>query len=182
MPEPAAGSPALDGAVFNAEIDEAGEFDAIAITTGSDVADSQPAQDNMVGGAIEGTTVVDVDAIDSGVADDEVVQFQEGWAREMDAGGALKHRGMSGVGSGKNDGKVCFPLKIREVKAAGVCARSEQDTGAGLGLRSGLAKLSGILDERVGGAGVSNVESDQPDTRGEESHQDAFSCSCYHTL
>src|SRR3954447_17632599 len=79
-------APPLDGAALDPEVVHARELDAVPVPSRPDVPDYQPPQEDVVGGAVVGAAVVDVEAVAPDPGHDQVVQLDVGGVGQVEAG------------------------------------------------------------------------------------------------
>src|SRR5206468_2858581 len=75
--------PAFDGTAFDPEIIHTGELDSVPVAGRSDVPDDHISQQDVMGGQVERTTVVDIDAVASRPHHDQVMEFDMRDPREV---------------------------------------------------------------------------------------------------
>ena len=83
----ATAAPSFDGAALDPEILHAGELDPVPVAGRSYVPDDHSSQQDVMGGHVERTAVVDVDAVASRPRHDQVMQFEVRDLREVEPGG-----------------------------------------------------------------------------------------------
>ena len=144
MPEPRL-APALDGAALDPEVVHAGELDAVPVALRPDVPDDQAPQDDVVGGALGGAAVVDVDAVALGPRHDQVVQLDVGGVGEVQArAAALDDRRTLGVVRPQDDGPAGLAPQPpgREAAPVGAGGQADRRPRPGLGQRRRSSSVS----------------------------------------
>ena len=109
-------SPALDGAIGDFEVPNSGEFDAVVIAIGSDVADPQSTQRHMMRtlGVGSRAAVINVESIVREFGKHEVAQLNKRRIRQMDPQVRIAKNGrLLRVRRSVHNGAACFTPQVR---------------------------------------------------------------------
>jgi hypothetical protein len=166
----AAGTPALDSAIYDLKIIYSGKFDSVGILPPADVSDLQRAEDDVMRGLAAAFAIIDVQAITGQVLEDEVVQLDVSGLRKMNADRTLSEdRRLFRVRCGDDNRLPRLALEMLEVVAATVNAGSEQYAHARFRRVHRSAKLNRIPDRNIGG-----LRSQSCDRKEEDSSRDEW--------